>query len=615
MIDQPTPSHEERGQAPSRRSHLRRAFDQLRIKITLPYAILALLVTLSAAFLLTRLLVGLLENRFETALIDAGHKATDTVVWIEREQLTTWRAIAYTEGLAEAVAEEDGDAAVPLASPHLLNDGLDCLELLDGTGDPILAMHHRPGGSVSDYDLEPGSSYAEWEVVQRVLDGETDEIGDKYAGLVETDWGWVFYTVGPIRYEDRTVGVLMVGTYLDRVVERLNSVTLADVSVYVEDGPPLVTSLTPYDTDALALDGETYHTVLERQAQEVLRRDVQVAERGYAEVFGPFEARHGEDLGVLSVALPLSFVTEAQHPTRQTMLSLFGAVTVLIFVTGALVANAVVRRIRSLADATRQVAGGNLATQVEIKGYDEVASLAQDFNHMVLELREGRLYRDLLGLTASPEVAERLRQGVQKGRLHLQAQSVIATVLFADIRGFTRLSEDRNPTYVIDFLNEYLQSLIKPIRAHDGVINKFAGDAALAFFGVLPEALPAEESARQALDAALEILDSLKAWNREREERGEHPVQIGIGLHTGLVVVGTLGSEERFEYTIIGDTVNVTQRLSDLNKEYPEYDLFIGADAYRLLQEEGVSAVHLGEVRVKGRARPVDVYALGGEGE
>jgi adenylate cyclase len=233
---------------------------------------------------------------------------------------------------------------------------------------------------------------------------------------------------------------------------------------------------------------------------------------------------------------------------------------------------------------------------------------------MVVQLKEGRMYRDLLGLTSSPEVAERLHDSLQEGRLQLEAQSVTATVLFCDIRGFTRLSEDKEPEYIIHLLNEYMRGIVQVIRDHDGVINKFVGDAALAFFGILPETRPLEQGARSAAAASLAILDYLEEFNRQRQERDEAPLRIGVGVNTGPVVAGTMGSEERLEYTVLGDTVNVAQRLSDLNKEYTECDVFVSADTYLELGRDLKNrAKHIGKTKVKGRVAPVDVYGLARE--
>jgi class 3 adenylate cyclase len=603
-----------------RASWLRRAFAQLRIKLTLPYVFLALVVAFVATFLVTSLIVDLLEGLFRDALIKAGEEAADTVVLIERDQLADLRLILYTEGFDEAVANGDEDAVNRLATPLVVNERLDCAEVLDAYGDAILTMHHQPGGGVTDYDFTPGSGHGEWEAVQKVLAGESDEIDgklhDKYADLIETEWGWVFYTIGPIKREGRVVGVLLVGSYLDNLVKRLDSATLARVSVY-RDGMPLATTLTSEEVGGLALGGETYQSVLANQEQWVVRRQIEVAVEDeteeYAEVFGAFEARYGRDIGVLSVSLPLSRVTGVRLPAQWQLLLTFGVAILVTLAVGALLASRVVRRVRRLAAATEQVAEGDLSAQVESRGYDEVASLADDFNRMVTQLREGRLYRDLLGLTASPEIADQLRRALEGGRVQLDPQMATATVLFCDIRGFTRLSENQEPRHVIRFLNEYMQGIVQIIREHNGVVNKFVGDAALAFFGVLPEARPPEESACEASDAALAMLDYLEELNRQRHQRGEEPLRVGIGINTGPVVAGMVGSAIRLEYTVIGDAVNVAHRLSDLNKEYSQYDVFCSvATCHELSEELQSRAVHIGEIRVEGRVAPVDVYALAG---
>ncbi len=596
--------------AAKRGSWLRRAFAQLRVKLTLPYVFLALAVAFAATLLVTTLIVDLLEELFKDSLIKAGQEAADNVVLIERDQLADLRLILYTQGFDEAVAEGDEDTVNLLATPLVINELLDCAEVLDADGNAILAMHHRPGGGVTDYDFTAGTDYGEWEMVQKVLDGEADEIGgklhDKYADLIETEWGWVFYTAGPVKKEGQVVGVVLVGTYLDNLVERLDSATLARVSVY-RDGVPLATTL----IEGSALDKEDYQDVLDSQEQWISRRQVEVAGEEYAEAFGAFEARYGRDLGVLSVSLPLSMVTGVRLPALWRLLVVFGVAVLVTLVVGAVLASGVVRRVRKLAVATDQVASGDLETQVEVKGYDEVSSLAEDFNRMVVQLREGRTYRDLLGMTASPEVAEQLRRALEGGRVNLDPQLMTATVLFCDIRGFTRLSESREPRYVIDFLNEYMQGVVNIVRQHNGVVNKFVGDAALAFFGVLPDPRPLPEGAQEAVATALAMLDFLATLNKRRAERGEEALRVGIGINTGSVVAGMVGSDIRLEYTVLGDAVNVAQRLSDLNKEYAQYDVFFSASTYREMGESlQRSAVHIGQTMVEGRGAPVDVYAL-----
>ncbi len=606
-----TPEHGTAEVQQRTQSRLMYILSQLRIKITLPYILLAVIVTFAAAFLVTRLLSDLLENRFQTTLLDAGRKAADSMVSLEEEHLAAWRSIAYTEGMDEAVAALDGDAVGLLATPPTINAQLDVLEVLDREGTVLFAMYRTPGGTAIDYTFKPGASYATWPTVQQVLRSTTDPFGDKYADFIETERGWIFYTLGPIKHENRVVGALLVGMYLDHLAARLDAAALARISIYLDAGVPQATTLAPQTPAVLALDATTFQQYMERQTYQSLRRDFQVSGRSYAEVFGGLTVRLVEDAGLLSVALPLSFVTDSGGATRESLLSLFGFFTLFVIIVGVVTASAVVRRIQRLADATRQVAAGDLTTQVEIKGQDEVAALATDFNQMVTQLREGRLYRDLLGMTASPEVATRLRDELEQGHIELGAQTLTATILFADIRGFTTLSEGHEPAYIIDMLNEYFQGIVGVIRQHNGVVNKFIGDAVLAFFGVLPENKPPEQSARDAVAAALGMLDYVHTINHRRLAQGELPIRLGIGVNTGSVVAGILGSEIRFEYAILGDTVNVSQRLSDMNKFYPDYDLFVNDATWTLLGDTPpVEAVHLGNVEVRGRVEPVNTYAV-----
>jgi class 3 adenylate cyclase len=591
-------------------SWLRRAFAQLRVKLTLPYVFLALVVAFVATFLVTSLIVGLLEGLFKDALIQAGQEAADTVVLVERDQLATLRRVLYTLGLDDAVLTRDGDAVNMLATPLAINEQLDNMVVLDADGDVILELHHLAGGGVTDYDTTPGADYGELEMVQKVLAGEADEIDgelyDKYADLVETKQGWVFYTAGPVKKQGQVVGAVLVGSYLDNLVRRLDSATLARVSIY-RDGAPIATTL----LEGTPLSSETYQEVLANQEQWVARRQIEVAGEDYAEVFGAFEARYGHDMGVLSVSLPLSMVTGVRFPALWRLLIVFGVSILVTIIVGVVLASGVVQRVRQLAVATEQVASGDLKTQVPVKGYDEVSSLAEDFNTMVVQLREGRTYRDLLGMTASPEVADQLRRALEGGRVHLDPQLATATVLFCDIRGFTRLSESREPKYVIGFLNEYMRGVVNIIQKHNGVVNKFVGDAALAFYGLLPNPLPTTESASNAVATAVAILGFLAELNRQRAERGEQSLRVGIGINTGSVVAGMVGSDVRLEYTVMGDAVNVARRLSDLNKEHPQYDVFFSASTYADLEEDlQRRCVHIGETTVKGRSAPVDVYAL-----
>ncbi|KFE63948.1 adenylate/guanylate cyclase domain-containing protein [Hyalangium minutum] len=209
----------------------------------------------------------------------------------------------------------------------------------------------------------------------------------------------------------------------------------------------------------------------------------------------------------------------------------------------------------------------------------------------------------LFGKYVAPEVA----RGVLDANGEARAEQVEVTVLFTDLRNFTALSEKLPPGAVLEVLNAHYQAIVPAVHAHGGTVNKFIGDAIMATFGA---PLRQGDHAERAVRAAIQMLGTMEALNARLRERELPELEMGIGVATGPVVVGTLGATQRVEYAVIGDTVNTASRLEGLNKE-------LGT---RLLLSPGtrdaVAGVlptrGLGEVPVKGKARPVPVFTIEG---
>jgi adenylate cyclase len=209
----------------------------------------------------------------------------------------------------------------------------------------------------------------------------------------------------------------------------------------------------------------------------------------------------------------------------------------------------------------------------------------------------------LFGKYVAPEVA----RGVIDANGEARAEQVEVTVLFTDLRNFTALSERLPPAAVLEVLNAHFQAIVPAVHAHGGTVNKFIGDALMATFGA---PLRQEAHAERAVRAALQMLEAMEALNARLRERGLPELGLGIGVATGPVVVGTLGATQRVEYAVIGDTVNTASRLEGLNKELGT-QLLLSPGTHAALAG-ALPTRGLGEVPVKGKARPLPVFTIEG---
>jgi adenylate cyclase len=265
------------------------------------------------------------------------------------------------------------------------------------------------------------------------------------------------------------------------------------------------------------------------------------------------------------------------------------------------VAASVATPLREVQRAMREVERGNLEARCPVVTNDEIGAAAEGFNRMVGGLKEREFLKETFGKYVSREI----RDEILAGRIALEGQARDVTILFADLRDFTPWVAATSPREVVRDLNAYFTEMEGAIREHGGLVLQFIGDEIEAAFGApIADAAHAE----QAVRAALDMRRRLAAWNAERERTGQRPLRHGIGIHTGQVLAGNIGSAERLSYALVGDPVNLASRIQNLNKEFGS-DILVSGDTRRRLGDQ-FDLLPLPAARVKGKSDEVEVFRL-----
>ncbi|MBL1178454.1 adenylate/guanylate cyclase domain-containing protein [Pantanalinema sp. GBBB05] len=267
-----------------------------------------------------------------------------------------------------------------------------------------------------------------------------------------------------------------------------------------------------------------------------------------------------------------------------------------------MVGQLVVEPIRELQRVAMAVASENLQIRINSLHADEFGSLIEEVNHMIDELQEKQVLQETFGR----HVGERAAVHILQRDPSLGGIEQELTVLFADLRNFTQRCATQPPQEIVTLLNLFLTEMVEIVeQRYGGMVNKFLGDGFMALFGVGDAA---NGHPTQATAAGLEMLHSLKTINQHLADQGQAPLEMGIGIHTGMAVVGSIGSSRRLEYTAIGDTVNVAARVESLTKEVGE-PLLLTVQTQQALSTHFVTEP-LPPQFVKGQPKALKVFRL-----
>ena len=312
------------------------------------------------------------------------------------------------------------------------------------------------------------------------------------------------------------------------------------------------------------------------------------------------------------------FYRESKEILVQTAYVLAGTIVfsiiLLIIFTGFLT-----RPLRSIVDTMKHIISTNdMSQKVPVEYKDEIGTLARTFNIMTGELdkaykqikkfafksvlaeKKERKIRNIFQKYVPKDVIETIFKNPEK---MLIGDNRVVAILFSDIRSFTTISEGYMPDELVHVLNKYFELMVDIIIKHNGVIDKYIGDAIMAFFGA---PVKREDDAVQAVHAAIEMQEALINFNAEQVKIGKPEFRTGIGINYGVVTVGNIGSEKKMDYTIIGDMVNLGSRLEGLTKPYKQQVIF-SESVFRKIQKE-LPCRMIDKVVVKGKTQGESIY-------
>ncbi len=279
----------------------------------------------------------------------------------------------------------------------------------------------------------------------------------------------------------------------------------------------------------------------------------------------------------------------------------FAVSLIVVMVLARIMARSLIEPVALLRRGVEEVEGGNYQTEVLLPGQDEIVELAQAFNKMNQGLDE----RERMTRYLSRSAVDAVVKGEDR---QMGGKKVPATILFSDIRSFTTISESNSAEDVVSLLNEYFAAMNEVVEKFGGDIDKFIGDAIMAQF-IPPAGENPADYALNAVKCALEMMEALDRFNRQRLNRGLFAIKIGVGINSGDVIAGNIGSPGRMDRTVIGDTVNVASRLEGMSKLGRHTCVIISRSTLDLVRQ-AVEVEQLSETAVKGKTSAVEMFEV-----
>ena len=366
----------------------------IRFKVIVPYLLLTLLVAVTGAYVVTRLVSQSLGERLANQLLEAGRAVSDSMARQEIKQLEAARLVAYTRGLGTALLEDDQERLAALGTPAMGGTSIESMVLYNLQGVETFHLIRQADGSlmnVSQAGLDSPFSM----VGELLAENNANSLPKRGLGLDPVNKRYYYFTAIPVVSENQVAGVLVVGTSLDTLLSYLKSASASDVIFYDQNGQAIATTLgslgvgDPLFTQTISITQETYQQVI-NQDKTVDGKDFVADQRQYSLVYGPLKIA-SDRLAVYAVVLPRDFVVQSGATSRVNYTILYSIAMVAVILIGFMIARLIIVPLSKLVRTSRAIAEGDLTRRTEINSKDEIGELANTFDDMTESLQQRTL--------------------------------------------------------------------------------------------------------------------------------------------------------------------------------------------------------------------------------
>ncbi len=361
----------------------------IRFKVILPYLILTLLVAVTGAFVVTRLVSNSLEERLSNQLLEAGRVVSDSMARKEIDQFQDARLVAFTRGMAEALRDGTDDQIAALAMPAAGGLIVDNLMIFDSQGGERLHTIRQANGEIQDITL-PGTQTTFSIVEELLAENNPDGLPKRMLAKDPVDGRYYYFTAIPVALENRVVGTVVTGTSLNTLVPILKASASADVIIYDSNGQALVSTLGNTTNmvylETISIDKDFNNRVI-NQDDIVEGENLEVEQRWYRSGFSPLKVSE-DRVAVFAVVLPMQFVVESSSTNRNNYIFIYSAAMVGVILVGYFIARMIINPLSSLVNTSRAIADGDLTKRTGIQTKDEIGVLASTFDTMTENLQQ-----------------------------------------------------------------------------------------------------------------------------------------------------------------------------------------------------------------------------------